>query len=446
MDADTNPLPSGSGDGAVGAPSKNTDGGRVRGRGMPLPPTRATLQADDRLDRLRSERESSAHQHFASLDKDQQQALLERYNAQQAIAVLRVGERHTPANQAAFGRWLANDLWGELTTLGLEPLERAGNAQAAAQAAALPAHDDTAAQSQSAWPSPRGNKEQRRRQAVAAAAKAGSVVERPWYSAEVRGLPSALLRSAFFTAINLRAGKKRVELKKSQVFAQKGLRIVYTGDVLDQGDRRVFGAVVHVCQHAPENTPCAIKASDLLALMDQRAGGEELRVLEERLFRLKRGTVEIHVAGEEGGWQFVGSLIGDYSRDDRRGYVLRLGYIGQLFRMTRYTFLDRQVMRKLAGHPLASWLYGYYSTHARPFHISIAWLYRCSGCKVEGDNVGEWAKTLRRALQKLADTCDCIGERRFTYAVVDGKVRVAWVDKRQAVRETLGELGLANAL
>jgi hypothetical protein len=73
------------------------------------------MAASDLSARFEAKRLAEAQASFDSLPPDAQAAVTARYNAQQAIASLKVTERQTKASLSAFGRWMVLDLWGKTT-------------------------------------------------------------------------------------------------------------------------------------------------------------------------------------------------------------------------------------------------------------------------------------------------------------------------------------------
>jgi Initiator Replication protein len=56
-----------------------------------------------------------AEQYFNELEPDEQTPFIERYNESQPVAALKLKTKSTKGSQAAFMRWLARELWGEVT-------------------------------------------------------------------------------------------------------------------------------------------------------------------------------------------------------------------------------------------------------------------------------------------------------------------------------------------
>lgn len=58
---------------------------------------------------------NEAERYFAELDEHDQAELVQRYNTQQPVPLLRVAKKAGKAAQAAFSHWLARETWGEPT-------------------------------------------------------------------------------------------------------------------------------------------------------------------------------------------------------------------------------------------------------------------------------------------------------------------------------------------
>jgi hypothetical protein len=54
-----------------------------------------------------------AERYFKELDPEDQAALIERYNDEQPLAMLKLKKKASKASEAAFRRWLVKDTWGE---------------------------------------------------------------------------------------------------------------------------------------------------------------------------------------------------------------------------------------------------------------------------------------------------------------------------------------------
>lgn len=64
------------------------------------------------------------------------------------------------------------------------------------------------------------------------------------------------------------------------------------------------------------------------------------------------------------------------------GYVIRLNpKLGVLFRDDQFTDVDWTIRHALRGKPLAQWIHGFYSSHARSYDLKVETLHRLCGSR-----------------------------------------------------------------
>ena len=133
-----------------------------------------------------------------------------------------------------------------------------------------------------------------------------------------------------------------------------------------------------------------------------------------RLLRLRANAIELR----QGRYTYVGGLIDDVVIDnDTDEYVVCLNAkLQTLFAPDQFTLIDLAVRQALTGKPLAQWLHGFYSTHAKPFPLAVATLH--SLCGSESKHVREYKKDLRKALEALVAACAAYGQV-VAYTIVD---------------------------
>lgn len=236
----------------------------------------------------------------------------------------------------------------------------------------------------------------------------------PWVDS-VRGVPNVALRSALFGAIKKGA---RAYLERQEIHAQEGVRIMYTGARLDQGDLDVWETVLHAVRQVKLGDECKVTAYRLLKMMGKTDTGMNRDTLDRRLSRMKATAIDVLV----GRYAYEGSLIDEVLRDKQtRQYVIRLNpKLISLFGADQFTKVDWMVRQGLQGKPLAQWLHGYYATHAKPFPVKTATLLRLSGSESE---LRRYRQTLGDALNALAEVSVAHGAR-FNYQIRDDVVHV----------------------
>lgn len=254
------------------------------------------------------------------------------------------------------------------------------------------------------------------------------VVQLPLWPDVVRGVPNAALRSALFGAI-----KKgpRSYLERQEIHAQEGIRIVYTGARLDQGDLDVWEIVLHIARLQALGNECHVTAYQLLKALGMTDTGKNRDTLERRLSRMKATGVDVKV----GKFSYEGSLIDEvYRSEETREYVLRLNpKLSALFAADQFTQVDWSVRQTLTGKPLAQWLHGYYASHAKPYPVNVATLLKLSGSENADPSSGR--QTLRKALDALTEASESNGQP-FNYELCGDLVNV----QKQAVGTQLRHL------
>ena len=241
-------------------------------------------------------------------------------------------------------------------------------------------------------------------------------VQLPLWPEVIRCVPNGVLRSALFGAI-----KKgpRTYLERQEIHAQDGIRIVYTGARLDQGDLDVWETVLHIARLEVLGNECRVTAYQLLKMLCKTDAGTNRDTLERRLSRMKATGVDVKV----GKFSYEGSLIDEvYRAEESREYVIRLNpKLSALFAADQFTQVDWRVRHALDGHQLAQWLHGFYASHAKPYPIKIETLHRL--CGSEAGLLSDYAKKLRKALDAVAEASAAHGEG-FSYDICGDLVHV----------------------
>jgi hypothetical protein len=242
-----------------------------------------------------------------------------------------------------------------------------------------------------------------------------NVVRIPLWPDVVRGVPNVALRSALFGAIKKGA---RPYLERHEIPAQEGVRIIYTGARLDQGDLDVWETVLHVVRVQALGDECRVTAYQLLKVLGKTDTGINRDTLERRLSRMKATGVDLSV----GRYGYEGSLIDEVYRDkETREYVICLNpRLSVLFAADQFTQIDWNVRQALNGKPLAQWLHGYYASHAQPYPVSVAKLQEL--CGGEGE-LRRFRQTLGDALRDVA-AASFANDQPFGFAVHNDLVHV----------------------
>lgn len=250
-----------------------------------------------------------------------------------------------------------------------------------------------------------------------------NVTQLPLWPAPFRAVPNGFLRSALFGAI--RKGRRRY-LKGERLAALDGIDIRYTGERLDQGDLDAWESVLHAVRLQALGSQCRVTSYALLKLMGKTDSGKNRATLHERITRLRANAVEV----QQGRYTYIGGLIASAVKDETtQEWVIELDVkLRSLFAADQFTQVEWAVRHALDGQPLAQWLHGFYASHAKPFPLKMATLHRL--CGSEAALISDFAKTLRKALNAIAEASLARGER-FNYEIrgelvyVDKKLRAA---------------------
>jgi TrfA protein len=123
----------------------------------------------------------------------------------------------------------------------------------------------------------------------------------------------------------------------------------------------------------------------------------EYQWLDEAIERLVACAVIIQTGDQE----YVGNLIGSCVRDKAtRRYKLTLNPDTiKLYGWKDWTAIDREQRQALRGKPLALWLHGFYSTHAKPYPIKVETLRTLSGSGTK--RLSKFKENLKFALRDL---------------------------------------------
>lgn len=221
------------------------------------------------------------------------------------------------------------------------------------------------------------------------------VVHLPLWPESKRGVPNGVLRSALFGAIKKGA---RPYLERQEIHAQEGIAIRYTGARLDQGDLDVWETVMHISRRQALGDECRVTAYSLLKALGKTDTGKNRNTLNRRLSRIKATGLDVKV----GRYGYEGSLIDEVYRDeDSRAYVILLNpKLRALFEPDQFTQIEWAVRHTLDGKPLAQWLHGYYSSHAKPYPVKVETLHKLCGSEAE---LRRFRQTLCNALADVTD-------------------------------------------
>ena len=242
------------------------------------------------------------------------------------------------------------------------------------------------------------------------------VVQLPLWPEPVRAVPNGFLRSALFGAI---ARGKRRYIDGEQLAALDGVEIRYKGQRLDQGDLDVWESVLHAVRLQEMGSQCRLTSYALLKLMGLTDTGKNRATLQNRIERLVANALTV----KQGRYTYIGSLIRFAAKDeDTQEWVIELdAKLRPLFAADQFTQVEWAVRHELSGKPMAQWLHGFYTSHAKPFPLKIETLHRL--CGSEAKRMTDYKVDLRRNLDAVADASEAHGEG-FSYDIRGDLVHV----------------------
>jgi hypothetical protein len=221
------------------------------------------------------------------------------------------------------------------------------------------------------------------------------VYQLPIWPEPARGVPNEIIRSALFAAIQAQG---REYLDGAQIASQDGYAVRYTGQRLDQSHLDVFEGIMHIARGVHEGNKVAFSAHRLLRLIGRNTGKSDHAWLSRTLHHLTATSLEIRDLGASR--MFWGSLLPRGAADEKTAqYVVEINRdLAALFDRG-FTQIDWHQRRQLRRKPLAQWLHLYYSSHARPYPVSVAWLREKSGSN--SAEMRSFRQKLKQALDQI---------------------------------------------
>ncbi|MFC4487907.1 plasmid replication initiator TrfA [Tepidiphilus baoligensis] len=238
-------------------------------------------------------------------------------------------------------------------------------------------------------------KEQEQKPQQQSSALPAAVEKLPLWPESVRAVPNGFLRSALFGAI--RKGRRRF-MEREVIAALEGIELRYTGQRLDQSDLDVYECILQLARFQPLGTKCHVTAYALLKLLGRTVNGKNRQTLHDQIVRLRSGTVEI----KHGRYVYIGGLIDEAFKDEKtHEWVIVINpKLANLYAKDAFTLMQWGERLALAGQPLAQWLHGFYSSHAKPHPIKVETLRQLSGS--ENESLSSFRQKMRVALDAMA--------------------------------------------
>jgi hypothetical protein len=189
-------------------------------------------------------------------------------------------------------------------------------------------------------------------------------------------------------------------MKRQLLASMQGVTLRFTGQQFDQSDLDVWEQAIHLARFHPLGNVCYFTGYAFLKALGRNTGNAEYQWLDEAIERLVACAVIIQTGEKE----YVGNLIGSCLRDKQtRRYKVTLNPdTMKLYGWNDWTALDWEQRQALRGKPLALWLHGFYSTHAKPHPIKIQTLHELSGSGTK--RLAKFKENLKAAFVELEAT------------------------------------------
>ena len=208
------------------------------------------------------------------------------------------------------------------------------------------------------------------------------------------GSPNSLMRSALFAAIQ---SKDRVYLNKAEVFSQQGVNISYTGQQLNQEDMTVWLALVDLMKKDPLGTECKFTAHEILKYMGLPTGGTQYEQLEMAVRRMAACLVEVETERYIYGKSLIEGFVIDKDTNQYRVKLSR--HLIKLFGDSDWTAIDWEQRKQLRNKQLCLKLHDYYSSHDKPFSVSLKFLSDLTGSV--NKQKADFKRKVKTALEEL---------------------------------------------
>jgi len=206
--------------------------------------------------------------------------------------------------------------------------------------------------------------------------KSAEVIELPLWPDPKRGTPNSFLRSALFSAIQ---SKDRRFLKEEILACQNGYTVKFTGEQFNQEDLTVWETIVHLARQHPLGAVCSFTAHGILKALGLPTGGCNHKTLHSSIIRLTGGVVEINADGK----RYFGTLIeSGVKHEITSHYIIKLNPdILRLYGENQWTSIDWKQRMALRRKPLAQALHAYFSSHKKPFPVTLSFLQKITGSR-----------------------------------------------------------------
>lgn len=206
-----------------------------------------------------------------------------------------------------------------------------------------------------------------------------NLVQLDVWANNVRGVPNSILRGSLFAAIQ----PKYARYVESEILHEsENIKVKYTGKRLTQTDLDVWEGALHIARLQNLGNKIEITEHAFLKELGRKTTKYEYEWLRKTFERLCASCVSI----THNNLTYGGSLIEEYYFNEETGrYVLIVNSkIGRLYEDSRATWIQWNERLKIGTRkPLAQWLHGYISSHAKWYPHKVETLRDYSGSETK---------------------------------------------------------------
>lgn len=219
-----------------------------------------------------------------------------------------------------------------------------------------------------------------------------------------RGVPNVALRCALFSAAKPR--KSRTLYREHALPAAIGTKaITYTGAQLYQYELDVWLEVLHRCRLRPAGDETEFHPHGFLRSLKRSTGKANYQQLHETMAVLHATSINVIVERDDRGKPtgYRGHLIEKLRYNDSlcQWQVGLHPDIAELFAPKEHTWLDIDARLALGKNYLAKWCHGWFSSHRKPYPVSVERLHELSGSGTVA-RLRRFRESLRESLSEIA--------------------------------------------
>ena len=216
----------------------------------------------------------------------------------------------------------------------------------------------------------------------------------PAWPEKARGVPNGVLRSSLF-----RVAKKgnRDYLRRQKIASVDGLIVIFNGPRLCQFHLDVWENCLHIARSRGTGQIIRFTAYSFLKAIGRNTGKSDREWLKGVLLDLASSVVEI----TDGKKTYFGQILHHGIRDEvTKEYLIEINpRLALLYGADGWSRIEWEQRLALKGQPLAQWLHGFYSSHAKPYPYKVETVKELCGSDTR--ELFHFRAELRQALMTL---------------------------------------------